>query len=97
LDAQKKTLEASERREEERVHWREQMKQVDAKRLVIVDESGSTIALTPLYARARHPGNELMAVSHQSRRQKYRFARCLVSLRDRSLHDHRGIGQCARL
>ena len=52
LDAQKKTLGASERREEERIQWREQMKQVDAKRLVIVDESGSNIALTPLYARA---------------------------------------------
>ena len=28
------------------------MKQVDARRLVVVDESGSNIALTPLYARA---------------------------------------------
>ena len=28
------------------------MKDVDAKRLVVVDESGSNIALTPLYARA---------------------------------------------
>src|SRR5947209_16897031 len=28
------------------------MKQVDARRLVIVDECGSNIALTPLYARA---------------------------------------------
>ena len=52
MDAQKKTLGASERREEERAKWREQMKQVDAKRLVIIDECGSNIALTPLYARA---------------------------------------------
>jgi transposase len=52
LDAQKKTLGASERREEERAKWREQMKEIDAKRLVIVDECGSNIALTPLYARA---------------------------------------------
>ena len=52
LDAQKKTLGAAERREEERTRWREQMKQVDARRLVIVDESGSNIALTSLYARA---------------------------------------------
>jgi hypothetical protein len=52
LDAKKKTLGASERREEERVQWREQMKQVDARRLVVVDECGSNIALTPLYARA---------------------------------------------
>ena len=28
------------------------MKQVDAKRLVVIDECGSNIALTPLYARA---------------------------------------------
>jgi transposase len=43
---------ASERREEERGKFREQMKQVDARRLVVVDECGSNIALTPLYARA---------------------------------------------
>lgn len=43
---------ASERREEERIRWREQMKEVDASRLVVVDESGSHIALTPLYARS---------------------------------------------
>ena len=49
LDAQKKTLGASERREEERGKFREQMKQMDARRLVIVDECGSNIALTPLY------------------------------------------------
>jgi hypothetical protein len=42
-------LGATERREEERAAWREQMKQVDARRLVIVDECGSNIALTPLY------------------------------------------------
>jgi transposase len=52
LDAQKKTLAASERREEERTNWREQVKPLDAKRLVFVDESGSNVALTPLYARA---------------------------------------------
>jgi len=52
LDAQKKTLAASERREEERARFRQQMKDVDPKRLVVVDESGSHIALTPLYARA---------------------------------------------
>jgi transposase len=49
LDAEKKTLGASERREEERAKWREQMKEVDARRLVVVDECGSNIALTPLY------------------------------------------------
>ena len=52
LDAQKKTLAASERREEDRASFREQVKPLDAKRLVFVDESGSNVALTPLYARA---------------------------------------------
>jgi hypothetical protein len=41
-----------ERREEERAQFREQMKEVDATRLVIVEECGSNIARTPLYARA---------------------------------------------
>jgi transposase len=48
----KKSLAASERNEEERVSWRQQMSRLEAKRLVFVDECGSNIALTPLYARA---------------------------------------------
>ena len=47
---EKKTLGATERKEEARSIWREQMKQVDASLLVIVDETGSNIGLTPLYA-----------------------------------------------
>ena len=50
LDAKEKTLGATERKEEARSIWREQMKQVDASLLVIVDETGSNIGLTPLYA-----------------------------------------------
>jgi transposase len=50
LDAEKKTLGASERNEEARAAWREQMTQIDASLLVIVDEPGSNIGLTPLYA-----------------------------------------------
>jgi len=52
LDAKKKTLGASERDEAARAAYREQIKQLDAKRIVVVDECGSNIALTPLYARA---------------------------------------------
>lgn len=52
LDPKKKTLAASERREEERARFREQMKEMDATRLVVVDECGSNIALTPVYGRA---------------------------------------------
>ena len=52
LVTKKKTLGASERNEQERASWREQVKELDAKRLVVLDECGSNIALTPLYARA---------------------------------------------
>jgi transposase len=45
-------LAASERSEEERARWRDQMKEHDASQFVFVDECGSNIALTPLYARA---------------------------------------------
>jgi len=52
LDAKKKTLGASERTEEARAAWREHLKQLDARQLVVIDECGSNISLTPLYARA---------------------------------------------
>ena len=52
LDTKKKTLGASERDEAARAAYREQIKQLDAKQIVVVDECGSNIALTPLYARA---------------------------------------------
>jgi hypothetical protein len=43
---------ASERREEERAAWRKQVSPLDVSQFVFVDECGSNIALTPLYARA---------------------------------------------
>ena len=49
LDAQKKTLAASERDEEARAAWRAAAAQLDPEQLVFVDESGTTIALTRLY------------------------------------------------
>ena len=52
LDTKKKSLRASERNEEERSSWQEQIQSRDASQFVFVDESGSNIALTPLYARA---------------------------------------------
>jgi transposase len=45
-------LGASERNEEERSAWRERVKQIDPARLVFVDECGTNITLTRLYARA---------------------------------------------
>ena len=52
MDTEKKVLQASERKEEERSQWREQTKELDASKFVFIDESGSNIALTRLYARA---------------------------------------------
>jgi transposase len=48
----KKSLAATERNEEERAKWREQVKERDPSQLVFLDECGSNIALTTLYARA---------------------------------------------
>jgi hypothetical protein len=63
------------------------MKQVDARRLVVVDECGSNIALTPLSGWARHPGNASMAACHESRREKYDAPGFVVTLWHRRLYD----------
>lgn len=43
---------ASERDEGQRAHYREQVGQIQADKLVFVDECGSNLALAPVYARA---------------------------------------------
>ncbi|SRR5581483_4203261 len=48
----KKTIRASEQNEADRAVWREQAKTLDASKLVFIDECGSNIALTRLYARS---------------------------------------------
>jgi transposase len=48
----KKTLRASEQKEEDRAAWREQAQRLPAEKLVFIDECGSNIALTRLYARS---------------------------------------------
>ncbi|HYU74828.1 MAG TPA: IS630 family transposase [Ktedonobacteraceae bacterium] len=48
----KKTLRASEQKEEDRAAWREQAQTLDAGKLVFIDECGSNIALTRLYGRS---------------------------------------------
>jgi hypothetical protein len=53
LDTKKKTLVASEQDEAERAAWREQAKELPTQDLVIVDETGSRINMTPLYAYAQ--------------------------------------------
>jgi transposase len=52
LDAKKKLMRATERNEEERAAWRENASKLPSESLVFLDECGSNIALTPLYARA---------------------------------------------
>jgi transposase len=52
LYAKNKTLGASERNQDARAAWQEQLKHLVAKQLVVIDECGSHIRLTPLYARA---------------------------------------------
>ena len=52
VDAKKRTLGASERDERARTEWRERVRAPDPKRLIFVDECGSNISLSPLYARA---------------------------------------------
>src|SRR5258708_16864065 len=48
----KKALQASEQKEEERAAWREQAQTLDAGKLIFIDECGSNIAFTRLYARS---------------------------------------------
>ncbi len=52
LDAQKKTLGATERDEQARAAYRTQVASYNQDLVVVVDECGSNINLTPIYARA---------------------------------------------
>lgn len=52
LDAKKKSLGASERDDEQRRAFRQQLRTRPASAFVIVDESGTNLNLTPRYARA---------------------------------------------
>ncbi|HKV02474.1 MAG TPA: IS630 family transposase, partial [Ktedonobacteraceae bacterium] len=52
MDAKKKTLVAREQDERARAAWREQARQLASQELVFVDETGSHLAMTPLYAYA---------------------------------------------
>ena len=52
MELQKKTLGATERDEEALGAFRERLRDVDASRLIFVDETSTNVALTPRYARA---------------------------------------------
>jgi hypothetical protein len=96
LDAQKKTLAAAERREEERARFRQQMKDVDPKRLVVVDESGSKYGPDST-VRQGAPRRTCPWERAAPSREKYDPACCPVALRDRSLDDPGRCCQCVGL
>jgi transposase len=52
VDAKKKTIRASEQKEAERAAWRKEAADLPSQELIFVDETGSHIAMTPLYAYA---------------------------------------------
>jgi transposase len=52
LDAKKKTLRACEQKETDRAAWRKHAASLPSQDLVFVDETGSHISMTPLYAYA---------------------------------------------
>jgi transposase len=52
VDTKKKTMVASERKEEEREQWRNQAKDLDPEKMVFVDETASNTALARVYGRA---------------------------------------------
>jgi hypothetical protein len=54
LDAEQKTLAASERNEAVRTAWRQEIAQRDPQQLVFVDETGTHTSLTRLYGWAPH-------------------------------------------
>lgn len=59
----KKTIRASEQNEADCAAWREQTKELDASKLVFIDECGSNIALTRVYARSPKGKRPVMANS----------------------------------
>src|SRR5712692_4172547 len=100
LDAKKKTLVAREQDESARAAWREQARQVGSQDLVFVDETGSHIAMTPLYAYAprgqrvigkvpRNSGantTQMASLSRQGMGEAFILERCTESLSDKLLH-----------
>ncbi len=60
----KRRARATERDEEARAAWREHLKELDARQLVVIDECGCNIGLTPLSSRSRNPENERMEGLH---------------------------------
>jgi hypothetical protein len=95
-DTKKKTLGASERDEAARAAYREHIKQLDAKQIVVVDECGSNIALTPLYARAPK-GKRAYGSVPRNRGKNMTLIAALCEASDDSEHDLGWSRQWSRL
>lgn len=74
LDAQKKTLVATEQDAAEREQWRDAISDEDPAQFVFIDEASTTVALTPRYARA--PQSER---AHGSAPRNYGYPTTLVA------------------
>src|SRR3712207_8624480 len=82
--SKKKTLFASERDEQERATWREQVGQIDPKQLVFVDECGTHTSMMRRYARApkgeRAYGSVPRSEEHTSELQSRQYLVCRLLL-----------------
>jgi transposase len=79
----KKSIVASERKEEERQRFRERIKQIETSKFRIIDETGSNLALTRCYARAPRGKRAIGTVP-------YKRGKNLTTITDLSLH---GLGE----
>jgi len=91
----KKTLRASEQKEADRAAWREQAQTLDAGKLVFVDECGSNIALTRLYARSPKGKRAYGAIPRNRRANITLLASLSQKANGRSVPSGR-LGECYR-
>lgn len=86
VDAQKKTLRASERDEARRNAWRQEVAPIARERLVFLDETGTNLSYTPTHARA--PRGQRAVGSAPANRGENRTVVAALTLD--------GIGPCMR-
>ncbi len=90
----KKTIRASEQNEADHLAWRERAKMLDESLLVFIDECGSNIALTRVYARSPK-GKRIFGSVPRNRRANITRLSSLSRRRDGgSLHPGRLSGCC---
>jgi transposase len=85
----KKTIRASEQNEANHAAWRERAKTLDASKLVVIDECGSNIALTRVYARSPKGKRAYGAVPRNRRANMTLLAALSQKADGRSVHPGR--------